>query len=75
MCTGAVYWSGISRVVYALDQGSLHQIAARDRSTTLTSPPCQDLLARGNRHVAVDGPALESEALAVHAQFWHHPRG
>lgn len=69
MCAGAIYWSGIGRVVYALSAATLNAIVA-DGGEAELALPCREVFARGGREVAVSGPHLESDALAVHEGFW-----
>jgi tRNA(Arg) A34 adenosine deaminase TadA len=63
MCAGAIYWSGVKRLVYALSS---------ERNYSLFPPSddelrigCREILGRGGRTVAVAGPALEDEAAQV----------
>jgi len=70
MCAGAIYWSGIGRVAYALSEESLLDLTgASDENPTL-SLPCRDVFARGQRPIEVIGPLLQAEAAAVHDGFW-----
>jgi tRNA(Arg) A34 adenosine deaminase TadA len=71
MCAGAIYWSGIGRVVYALGADELTRLLG-DRSLEPTlSLTCREVFARGGRHVEVYGPHLTERATAVHDGFWH----
>lgn len=70
MCAGAVYWSGISRVVYALSETRLLAITGDHPENPTLSLPCRDLFARGQRAIEVRGPMLEDEAARVHEGFW-----
>lgn len=71
MCAGAIYWSGIRRVVYALSQEHLY---AATGSATRTSDAlvlkAAAVFDHGARSITVDGPYLEAEAMAVHEGFW-----
>ncbi|GAA1966141.1 nucleoside deaminase [Agromyces allii] len=70
MCAGAVYWSGIGRVVYALpEQGLAAMVPSQDGEPTMDLP-CREVFARGGRTVHVAGPALVAEAAEVHRGFW-----
>ena len=61
MCSGAMFWAGVARVVYAATNPDI--IAALGGpSLTLR---CADVFAAGNRSVVVDGPLLRDEAVAV----------
>jgi tRNA(Arg) A34 adenosine deaminase TadA len=70
MCAGAVYWSGISRVVYALSEQRLLQLTGAHPENPTLSLPCREVFARGQRRIEVVGPALEDEAAAEHLGFW-----
>lgn len=74
MCAGAIYWSGIGRVVYALSEASLKELTGADSENPTLDLPCRDVFARGQRPVAVDGPADIPEAEEVHAGFWNKER-
>jgi tRNA(Arg) A34 adenosine deaminase TadA len=65
MCAGAIYWAGISRVVYACSAERLGEIAGGSLVI-----PCREVFGRGMRPVEVSGPILEEEAAAVHKGFW-----
>lgn len=70
MCAGAIYWSRIGRVVYALSEADLYDIVGPSPEHLLL--PCRDVFARSQRAVKVSGPseALDREARAVHEGFW-----
>src|ERR1700690_2505824 len=70
MCAGAIHWSQIGRVVYALSEIDLYAIVGPSPEHLLL--PCRDVFARSQRTVEVLGPALElyNEARAVHENFW-----
>ena len=70
MCAGAIYWSGISRVVYALGSELLDEIVAELPADSTLRLPCREVFARGGRRVEVSGPHLLEQATAVHAGFW-----
>ena len=70
MRAGAIYWSGIARVVYALSEHELAAIVAEQEGVPTMHLPCREVFARGGRPVAVAGPADLPEATAVHEGFW-----
>ncbi|WP_314972016.1 nucleoside deaminase [Comamonas testosteroni] len=70
MCSGAVYWTGIGRVVYALSEHSLLALTGDHPENPTFSLPCREVFARGQRRVEVLGPMLEDEAAAPHHGFW-----
>jgi tRNA(Arg) A34 adenosine deaminase TadA len=70
MCAGAIYWTGIGRVVYALSEESLYSLTGSDLENPALDLPCREVFARGQRPTAVSGPHLEEEAAQVHHGFW-----
>jgi len=69
MCAGAIFWSGIGRVVYGVSEGGLYQLVGVDSSEVLQLS-CREVLSHGVRQVEVLGPMLEEEGLKVHQGFW-----
>ena len=63
MCAGAIYWSGVGRVVYALSLESMLALAGPAADELRLA--CRDVLARGTHRVEVIGPMLEDEARRV----------
>jgi tRNA(Arg) A34 adenosine deaminase TadA len=70
MCSGAAYWSGIDRVVYALSEERLLALTGAHPENPTFSFACREVFARGQRDIAVVGPLLEDEAAGAHAGFW-----
>lgn len=70
MCAGAIYWSGIGRVVYGLSETRLLALTGAHPENPTLALPCRDVFARGQRPIEVVGPLLEDEAAAAHAGFW-----
>ncbi len=70
MCAGAIHWSRIGRVVYALSEEDLYAIVGPSPEHLLL--PCRDVFSRSQRAMQVEGPCaeLDAEARAVHAGFW-----
>ena len=70
MCAGAIYWSGIARVVFALSSASLVAVLSDEVRASTLALSCRDVFAKGGRRVEVEGPMLEEQALEVHQGFW-----
>lgn len=70
MCSGAIYWCGIGRVVYALSEHRLLVLTGDHPENPTFSLPCREVFARGQRKIEVIGPALEDEAAVAHKDFW-----
>jgi len=65
MCSGAIYWSGIGRMVFACSEARLGEIAGIGLNV-----PSRAVLQTGARIVTVDGPIIEEEAAEIHKAFW-----
>jgi tRNA(Arg) A34 adenosine deaminase TadA len=70
MCSGAIYWSGIGSVVYALAETELYELTGSDDKNPTLVLPCRTVFAAGQRPVVVEGPFQIDEARDVHAGFW-----
>jgi tRNA(Arg) A34 adenosine deaminase TadA len=61
MCSGAIYWSGVGRVVFGL---------SIERQAELTETPedfapvihCEEIIGKGKKKITVEKPMLEAEA-------------
>jgi tRNA(Arg) A34 adenosine deaminase TadA len=65
MCTGAIYWAGVRRLIY----GCPTQLLAKVASGRFVVPS-RDLLAMGKQPPEVIGPVLAEEGLAIHEAYW-----
>ena len=65
MCCGAIYWSGISRLVYGCPTEMLGEIAGGSFVV-----PSRELFAKGRREIEVIGPVLPEEGAEIHRGFW-----
>ena len=75
MCAGAIYWSGIGRVVYGLSERRLKEITGNHPENPTLDLPCRTVFNAGQRPVEVIGPLLEDEAAALHADAWRGSPG
>jgi len=67
MCSAAIYWAGIPRVVFSCSTARLGEI--RGVNLNLSS---REVFARGKRQTEVIGPILEEEGLKIHLEYWKH---
>lgn len=70
MCAGAIYWAGISKVVYALGEDELRAMTGDDPENPTLALPSRQVFAAGQRPTEVLGPFDLPEARAVHEGFW-----
>ena len=60
MCSGALYWAGIRRIVYAASNEVMNELFGGDQLPIR----CAQVLAGASRQVQVDGPVLAAAAVA-----------
>jgi tRNA(Arg) A34 adenosine deaminase TadA len=70
MCSGAIFWSGIGAVTYALAETDLYELTGDDPANLTLVLPCRDVFAAGRRPITVRGPFEIPAARDVHAGFW-----
>ncbi len=63
MCAGAIFWSGVGRLVYGLSGDRLHELAGYSPQMLVAS--ARDVLESAGRQVEVVGPVFEAEAEAL----------
>ncbi len=69
MCSGAIFWTNVRRVVYGLSEEGLYEMIGWDAEEILHLP-CHEVFERGRKPIEVIGPILEDEAREVHLGFW-----
>ena len=65
MCCGAIYWSGVSTLVYGCPTETLGEIAGGSFVV-----PSRELFSKGKRAIEVIGPVLPEEGAEIHKGFW-----
>ena len=70
MCAGALYWSGIGRLVYAMSEADLLAVTGDHPENPTLRLDCRTVFDAGQRDIEVIGPALPAEAMAEHDGFW-----
>ena len=74
MCSGAMYWAGINRMVYAMSEHDLLDITGvNDHCPTMRGIGCRNILETGQRNIEVSGPHLVEEASAVQHDYFGTP--
>lgn len=74
MCSGAIYWSGVSRVVYGMSEEGLATFTGGDAENPTMNLPARTVLNSGQRKIEVIGPLLVDEAAVVHEGVWDPAR-
>ena len=70
MCSGAIYWGNVRRVVFGLRESELLKLTGDNPENPTLSLPAHEVFKHGQYEVEIVGPLLEDEARAVHANFW-----
>jgi tRNA(Arg) A34 adenosine deaminase TadA len=70
MCSGAIYWAGVGRVVYGMSESDLKALTGDHPENPTLDLPCRTVFAAGQRKIDVIGPLLAEEAAALHAGVW-----
>jgi tRNA(Arg) A34 adenosine deaminase TadA len=70
MCAGAIYWSGVGRLVYGLAERELKTITGDHPENPTLDLPCRAVFSAGQRSVEVVGPLLQEEAAQLHVGVW-----
>jgi tRNA(Arg) A34 adenosine deaminase TadA len=70
MCSGAIYWAGIGRVVFGQTEHDLKaQTGAHEENPTLDLP-CHIVFDAGQRPTEIVGPLLAEESAQLQADYW-----
>jgi tRNA(Arg) A34 adenosine deaminase TadA len=70
MCAGAIYWSGIGRLVYGLSEHRLRIVTGNHPENPTLDLPCREVFRSGQHPTEVIGPMLEDEAAVLHEGAW-----
>jgi len=72
MCAGAIYWGGVSRLVYGAPETTLLALTGDNPQNPTMSLSCRDVFAAGQKNIEVIGPFrdLEEELMEVHKGYW-----
>lgn len=74
MCTGALYWSGITRLVFGLCERDLLAMTGANEENPTFDLSSVEVLSRGQREIEVYGPtddeALRQRIAADHRSYW-----
>lgn len=70
MCSGAVYWAGIGRVVFGLSESDMKRLIGPSQENPTLDLPCRTVFAAGQRPTEVVGPMLADEAAKLHEEYW-----
>lgn len=70
MCAGAIFWSGIGRVVFGIDAVRLRVFRGERAEQRDAELSCRDVFRASPHPIECIGPALIDEASEPHRGFW-----
>ncbi len=70
MCAGAIFWSGIGRVVFGIDALSLRVFRGEREEQRDAELSCREVFAASRHPIECIGPALLEESSVPHRGFW-----
>lgn len=70
MCAGAIFWSGIGRVVFGIDAVSLRVFRGEPAEQRDVELSCRDVFAASPHAIECIGPVMVPEASEPHRDFW-----
>ncbi|NTV91410.1 MAG: nucleoside deaminase [Clostridiales bacterium] len=72
MCSGAIYWANIGRVVFGMTEKKLLELTGSNEQNPTLDLPCREIFSKGQKKIEVEGPfpEIEEEAAEVHKGFW-----
>lgn len=70
MCAGAIFWSGIGRVVFGIDAVALRAYRGQVPTQQDAQLSCRDVFRASPHAIDCIGPALVDEAAQAHEGFW-----
>jgi len=75
MCTGAMYWTNVRRLVFGISEAQLLELTGSDEQNPTFSLPSQKVLSYGQKDIEIVGPVEDARLieaiLADHRSFWN----
>ena len=73
MCTGAIYWTNIGKIVYGMSESRLLEMTGSDDKNPTFNMGADKVVAAGQKKIEVIGPfpEVEEEIAELHKNFWN----
>ena len=74
MCTGALYWTNVGRLVYGAEEKDLLKFTGDNEENPTFSLSSREVVAHGQKKIIIEGPTEDAELLEAickdHIDFW-----
>lgn len=74
MCTGALYWTNVGRLVFGATEAELLKCTGDNEENPTFSLSSREVIGRGQKEIIVEGPSDDDELIAAilkdHIGFW-----
>ncbi|WP_411955876.1 nucleoside deaminase [Clostridium estertheticum] len=72
MCSGAIYWGNVGKVVYGISEKRLLELTGNNDINPTFDLSCRYVFAKGQKNINVEGPfeEIEQDVVNVHDGFW-----
>jgi len=74
MCTGAIYWANVRRIVIGFSERDLLEMTGADPENPTFNLPCSEILSKGQKDFEIVGPVKDRPLLETlledHKGFW-----
>lgn len=73
MCTGAIYWANIGKIVFGITESRLLELTGGDEKNPTFNMGADKVIAAGQKPIVVEGPfpEIEEEVEEAHRGFWN----
>ncbi|MDY0287658.1 MAG: nucleoside deaminase [Sphaerochaeta sp.] len=75
MCTGAMYWTNVRRLVFGISEAQLLELTGSDEQNPTFSLPSHKVLEHGQKDMEIVGPVQDASLIeaiqADHLSFWN----
>lgn len=75
MCTGAMYWTNVRRLVFGISEAQLLELTGSDEQNPTFALPAEKVLSYGQKDMVVIGPVKDEKLIAAivsdHLDFWN----
>ncbi|HJO94843.1 MAG TPA: nucleoside deaminase [Victivallales bacterium] len=71
MCSGAIYWGNVGKVVYGLKESTLLKLTGNNPLNPTMSLNCETVFKAGQKNIEILGPMMEEEIIISVKKYWN----